>query len=320
MTNRINQTRGAGTRELVEGAIAPSTTRAYRKAWDKWEKYCIGRGVAVESASPRLIAEFLTSLAKKPSKRRPAPVSMNTIRIYLAGIKHHYSLLTDRSPAESKLVSNTMRAIARKKALEPERRVHALREDEITAMLRFCDFRDIRGYRDMAIISVGFACALRRSEICNLAVEDVEVMDEGGRAIIHIRKSKTDQFGSGHKIAAIDGVTIRPVEKIRKWLFHSEIKTGTLFRSFSPQGKITNRGMDESYIPKLLKSYAKRAGMDPAEISGHSLRAGFITSAAAHGARPDKIMDVSRHTNIQTLMRYVRDADAFSEHAGRDFL
>ena len=61
-------------------------------------------------------------------------------------------------------------------------------------------------------------------------------------------------------------------------------------------------------------------GLDPDEISGHSLRAGFVTSAAVHHARLDKIMEITRHSNPETLMKYIRDVELFKDHAGKDFL
>ena len=69
-----------------------------------------------------------------------------------------------------------------------------------------------------------------------------------------------------------------------------------------------------------MKHYAKAVGIDPATVSGHSLRAGFVTSAAAHRARLDKIMAVTRHADPSTVMKYIRDADRFSDHAGAAFL
>ena len=78
--------------------------------------------------------------------------------------------------------------------------------------------------------------------------------------------------------------------------------------------------MHHSDIPRIVKHYAALIGLDPRAIAGHSLRAGFITSAAVHNARLDKIMAVSRHTNPSTVMRYIRDADAFADHAGQHFL
>jgi hypothetical protein len=70
----------------------------------------------------------------------------------------------------------------------------------------------------------------------------------------------------------------------------------------------------------IVKAYAKRLGLDPKVFSGHSLRAGFLTSAAARGASIFKLMEVSRHKSVDTLRRYVRDADAFRDHAGAGLL
>jgi hypothetical protein len=69
-------------------------------------------------------------------------------------------------------------------------------------------------------------------------------------------------------------------------------------------------------VALIVKAYAARLGLDPSAFSGHSLRSGFLTSAAARGASLFKMMDVSRHRSVDTLRGYVRDADAFRDHAG----
>ena len=78
--------------------------------------------------------------------------------------------------------------------------------------------------------------------------------------------------------------------------------------------------MHHSDIPRLVKHYAALIGLNPKQVSGHSLRAGFVTSAAVHHARLDKIMEVTRHSNPSTVMRYIRDVDYFVDHAGEKFL
>jgi hypothetical protein len=70
----------------------------------------------------------------------------------------------------------------------------------------------------------------------------------------------------------------------------------------------------------LVRGADERLGLDPRAFSGHSLRAGFLTSAAARGASLFKMMDVSRHKSVDTLRGYVRDADAFRDHAGAGLL
>ena len=80
------------------------------------------------------------------------------------------------------------------------------------------------------------------------------------------------------------------------------------------------RGLTAESVANIVKAYAKRVGLDPAEFAGHCLRAGFLTSAAEHGASIFKMMEVSRHKSADVLKGYVRRAELFKEHAGAGFL
>ena len=110
------------------------------------------------------------------------------------------------------------------------------------------------------------------------------------------------------------------MSRVRAWLKVAGIRDGFLFQTFRRGGLPSGRAIDHSEVPRLVKKYAAKIGLDPAEYSGHSLRAGFVTSAVAHRARLDKIMEVTRHKNPATVMQYIRDANAFESHAGADFL
>jgi hypothetical protein len=70
----------------------------------------------------------------------------------------------------------------------------------------------------------------------------------------------------------------------------------------------------------VVKASARRVGLNAQDFSGHSLRSGFLTSAALHGASIFKMMDVSRHKSMDTLRGYVRDADLFRDHPGAGLL
>jgi site-specific recombinase XerD len=78
--------------------------------------------------------------------------------------------------------------------------------------------------------------------------------------------------------------------------------------------------MTDQSVALIVKSHAARVRLDPAQFSGHSLRAGFLTSAAKRGASIFKMMDVSRHRSVDTLRGYVRDAELFRDHAGAGLL
>jgi site-specific recombinase XerD len=97
------------------------------------------------------------------------------------------------------------------------------------------------------------------------------------------------------------------------------ITTGPLFRSIRKGGKVGARLTDQS-VSDIVKTHAERVGLDPSLFAGHSLRAGFLTSAAKRGASIFKMMDVSRHRSVDTLRGYVRDAEIFKDHAGAGLL
>jgi integrase len=65
---------------------------------------------------------------------------------------------------------------------------------------------------------------------------------------------------------------------------------------------------------RSLKKYAKAAGLQVADFSGHSLRAGLATSAAA-GVSEGKIMQQTGHKSTAMVRRYIRDADVFRDNA-----
>ncbi len=188
------------------------------------------------------------------------------------------------------------------------------------AMIAQCP-DSVIGLRDAALLALGFAAALRRSELCGLRVDDVTVIPRtrgyARRMLLTIRRSKTDRNGKGRTIPIPEG---RLIARVQAWLAASGITQGPLFQAMKRGGSVQERPLHHSDVPWLVKRYAALIGMDPKEVAGHSLRAGFVTSAAAHRARLDKIMAVTRHTNPATVMKYIRDVDAFIDHAGAAFL
>ena len=318
---------------VLETSLAENTRRAYRNGWRRFASFCDQHRVDPMVATPATVAEFLVAMAAAPESPRDGgrtgpPLALGTMRICLAAINRRYGERNLESPASNVTVRSVLRGLGRLADPRP-RRVKALREHEIAAMLSVCDRladqqenRTI-AVRDAAVIAVGFAGALRRSEICDLRMHDIEFVEgAGGRMgmFLHIRRSKTDQLGKGQSIAVPEGAFIRPVERLRRWLAAARIRKGPVFQSVWRGGRPRGKALHPSDIPRLVKAYVREIGLDPADYSGHSLRAGFVTSAAVHSARLDKIMEVTRHSNAEMVLRYVRQADAFRDHAGAAFL
>ena len=307
----------------ISSELSHNTRTAYQKGWSRFIDYCAAEQIDDPlSVSPQKVAEFFVRLATRPNPRSGVTLAMGTVLLYKSAVNKKFVEAGKPSPTNHPIIRSTLKGLARFKG-STGRKVEALREYHIEAMLRECP-NTLIGKRDAAIIAVGFAGALRRSEICNLTVDDVEFLEpaakDGARMWITIRQSKTDQSGRGQRVAILDGKSIRPITRLKLWLESSGISGGPVFQTMKRGGHLRGKPMHHSDIPRLLKHYAATIGLDPKAIAGHSLRAGFVTSAAVHHARLDKIMAISRHTHPATVLRYIRDADAFADHAGQSFL
>ena len=104
------------------------------------------------------------------------------------------------------------------------------------------------------------------------------------------------------------------------WLEAAEITEGPLFRPIRRGGHVQANRLTDRSVANIVKAHAARVGLDPALFSGHSLRAGFLTSAAKRGASLFKMMATSRHRSTDTLAGYVRDQELFKDHAGSGLL
>jgi hypothetical protein len=115
-------------------------------------------------------------------------------------------------------------------------------------------------------------------------------------------------------------VRICPAEAVQTWLARAEITTGFAFRSVLKGGRSRKPRSPPNASPTPSRHTRAGPGLDARGFSGHSLRAGFCTSAAENGASIFKMMDASRHKSVDTLRGYVRRVDLLKEHAGAAFL
>ena len=110
------------------------------------------------------------------------------------------------------------------------------------------------------------------------------------------------------------------MQALSAWTKAAGITTGPIFRRIGRGGHVRPAALTPQSVAAIVKRYAEQAGLDPAAYSGRSLRAGFLTSAAATRANLFKMADQSRHKSLDTLRVYVRDADRFRDHAGEGFM
>ena len=184
-------------------------------------------------------------------------------------------------------------------------------------MLAPIDTATLAGQRDRALLLLGFAAALRRSELVALNVEDLE-FDTARGLKLTIRKSKTDQQQAGAQVAVpyareTDRCAVRALSQ---WLQAAKIHRGPVFRRMRRGDTVGQERLTDQSVALIIKSRARAAHL-PAELlpklCGHSLRAGYATAAAAAEIEERKIANVTRHKNITVLRRYIRAATAFDD-------
>jgi integrase len=296
-------------REYAEAEKAAATREAYGLDWRIFTTWCAARGLLPLPATPATIARFIASEANAGRK-------VSTITRRCSAIRYAHKLAGHEPPTNAESVRAVMRGIRRSIGTATDRKAPAT-HDVIANMLTLCP-ATMGGKRDRALLTFGFAGAFRRSELVALNVADLTEAPDGYRVLI--RRSKGDQEAQGQEIAIPRGYWLRPVEAVQTWLEAAGIEEGPIFRPVLKSGVVLPIPLKPRAILVIVKRYARRAGLDVHRYSAHSLRAGFITSAAEAGANLMKIMDQSRHKSLDTVRGYVRSAEAFKDHAGASFL
>jgi len=296
-------------RRFTEASRSDATRRAYASDWRIFITWAAERSLTPLPASPDTVCAFLASQAD-------TGVKASTLGRRLASIRLAHTSASQEPPTSSEAVKTTMRGIRRSIGVAPVKK-HPATAPRLLDMVEFCP-DTLRGIRDKAILLLGFSGAFRRSELSALLVDDIEEVDGGLR--VHIRHSKTDQEGEGQTVPVIRGDKVCPVEAVQAWMEAAGIEDGPLFRMMRRGDKVTPSPLSDRSIGDLVKRYAAKAGYKAEDFSGHSLRSGFLTSAAENGASLFRMMDVSRHKSVESVRGYVRRAEEFKDHAGSGLL
>ncbi|GJG89501.1 hypothetical protein tb265_46820 [Gemmatimonadetes bacterium T265] len=299
----------AATAARVAGARAPNTLRALRADLARWTRWCRAARRLPLPARADDVTAFVDAHA---TTRAPA-----TLRRYVASVAalHRAAGVPDPTKAEDVRLALTAasrawadaRAAAgqgtrqRQAAGLTERAVaHILASYDADGPARLIDLRDV------ALLLVARDLLARRSELVAVRVEDVVAADDGG-ATVHVRRSKTDQFGAG----ATAYVGPEAYAALRAWLDAAGLAAGPAFRAVSAHGRVGPTALHAQKVPAVLKKLAARAapqlrrlGLDPAQVSGHSGRVGMAQDLVGAGLELPAVMQAGRWTTPAMVARY----------------
>jgi integrase len=296
----------AAARALGRNAAAPATLRAYKADWTHYAAWCAKTGFAPVPAEPATVGAYLASLWDSH-----APTTIRR-RLAAIGKMHRFNDLA-WNPGHRD-IQEPLQGLLRERGRSVQKAA-ALTLAMLRQLVATCDPAP-RGRRDRALLVIGFAGALRRSELVALRVEDVVATASGLR--VRIRRGKTDRAGEGAELGLPRGKHAEtcPVRAFEAWQAVAKRKAGPLFRRISTRGTIGDTALHPDAVRRILAHRAGLAGVtvDSFErLSAHALRVGFITEAYQKGVRDEDIMRHTRHRDLRTMRGYVQRAGLLTE-------
>lgn len=304
-------------RDYARAAASENTLKAYAKDWAHFARWCRMRGADPLPPSPQLIGLYIADLAA-PGGKAPA-LSVTSIERRLSGLAWGFAQRGQRMERKDRHIATVLAGIRRKHARPPVQKEAILPED-LRDMLATLP-HDLRGLRDRALLLIGFAGGLRRSEIVSLDHGKDDTPDSGGwvemleGGVLITLRGKTGWREVEISRGSADQTC--PVHALTQWLHYARIDFGPIFVAVSRNGlKTTSERLSDKHVARLIKTCVREAGLRPdlpeAErirlFSGHSLRAGLASSAAVDERYVQKQLG---HASAEMTRRYQRRRDRF---------
>lgn len=304
-------------RDYAKASTAENTNKAYAVDWKHFARWCRRKGTEPLPPSPEMIGLYLTDLAA-PTEQAPA-LSVSTIDRRLSGLAWNYAQRGFTLDRKDRHIATVLAGIKRKHARPPVQKEAILPED-ILAMIATLPF-DLRGLRDRAILLLGYAGGLRRSEIVSLDIGKDDTPDSGGwieileEGVVLTLNAKTGwrevEIGRGTSEQTC------PVHALEQWLHFARIDFGPVFVGTSRDGKrAIDARLNDKHVARLIKRTVLDAGIRSelpekdrlALFSGHSLRAGLASSAEVDERY---VQNQLGHASAEMTRRYQRRRDRF---------
>lgn len=312
----------AAARNFAERAVPPNTRRAYESDWRDFDEWCRRMAIDPAEPNPEYVAAYLSGLATgmRPGNR---PLSVATIKRRLAAICWRYRMMSRPIDPRNGHIATVLRGI-RASSLAKSRAKDAILTEDLLLMLATLNLAKLHHIRDKAILLLGFAGGLRRSEIVGLDVgpeqsaDDpackgwVEFFEEG--IVLHVR-NKTERHRS-IEIGRGSSELTCPVVSLRTWLKMARITHGPVFRRVLAARTVSSQRLGDAHVAVIVKRAVSKSRIGAhlpenqriGSYSGHSLRAGLASSANVEEAHIQRQLG---HASAEMTRRYQRRRDRF---------
>ncbi|MER8427307.1 MULTISPECIES: site-specific integrase [unclassified Mesorhizobium] len=308
-------------RDYIEAASSANTRRAYAADWKHFSSWCRRQGIEMFPPDPQVVGLYIAACASGTATGDKKPNTVSTIERRLSSLSWNFAQRGQPLDRKDRHIATVMAGVRNTHA-SPPRQKEAILPEDLIAMLETLDRGTLRGLRDRAMLLLGFAGGLRRSEIVGLDVGRDQTEDSSGwieffpdKGVLVTLRGKTGwrevEVGRGSSDATC------PVVALQTWLKLARIGHGPLFRRVIGQGKRVGADrLNDQEVARLVKRTALAAGVrgDLSEgergqkFAGHSLRAGLASSAEVDERYVQKQLG---HASAEMTRKYQRRRDRF---------
>ncbi len=285
--------------DAADGYLAAALSASTMRGFESDKRHFAANGLTV----PATVADVVNYLALFAGQ-----LSVGTLERRLISLHKAHQEISAPSPVHDDVVKATMQGIRRLHGKAPDRKRAVVKDDLLQALVLVARQKPVKSARDRALLLLCFCAALRRSEVVAIRVEHITFVENGLE--VFLPRSKTDQTGQGYTLYVPRATSHErcPVAALKHWLELAQIAESFVFRSVNRHDKVANEGLTAQSVALVVKASVARVNgkVDAQQVSGHSLRAGFVTTASEQNWPSWKIRQVTRHTNDATLGVYIR--------------
>lgn len=270
-------------RHCIAEGLKPRTLEGYMLALDAWNAYSQKQNVEqIEEVKPDLLQDYFIFIRGKE-------YSMYTVRGRYTALNIYFKYLVDQSI----LMDNPLPRALKKPKL-PKERARTFKTNEILAILNHYDKNDFYGMRNFCIMCMFYGTGIRRTELLNLMVYDVDL---DSRLLV--------VTGKGDKMREIP-ITPRLIRIIKQymsmrktWLVKNKTDCNYLF--ISRYG----RRLSQDGLKEVFRELKDSLNLEGRRLSPHTWRHTFAKNFLVNGGNIFTLQKLLGHSDISTTQIYI---------------
>ena len=250
----------ARVKAYISASHADRTKHAYSRAWAQFTRWCAANGHQALPAAPETIAAWIVDLADGDGKEQ-RPLSRATINLYLSAVMQAHHTAEHLFDRKHPLIARTWRGISRKKAKKGgPRKAKPIMGSDLRDLITGLDpGSSVINARDAALLVLGWAAALRRSELVGLDWQElgsgtgyVQILDRG--LVVTLPTSKGSQDEAVEIVIPCPDMPTA-CDTLARWARVAGLEPGEpVFRWINKGGAIAPGRLNDASVSRIVKT------------------------------------------------------------------